>query len=145
MKDKDGIIVNGFFPCLSVYADLEEIREAIGGSVEIVPYPKQFGRSRIFVCMNERGMYQPLPYGGWGIVGAFAVVKIAKDGRFLSLTEKEADGIGKELMNRSGMTGYLHPDSGLVTAFHEPFQKYGVPPLGHVPSAGCWFDNSLTA
>ena len=34
MKDKDGIIVNGYFPCLSVYADLEEIRNAIGGSVE---------------------------------------------------------------------------------------------------------------
>lgn len=138
MKAKMGIEVNpdNWFPCVCDYYGFDDIRAAIGSMVEFAPYPTQLKKPQLTVCMAENGVYMPLAYNRWGIVGTFCIVKQNRRGDFLSMTEKEAEAVLHDLL---GSHGYLDPACLTLNVFREPFAKYGEPPMGAVPKAGKWF------
>ena len=90
MTLKLGIKVNSQFPWVCEYESFYEIQQAVGdGSpvyVSLLPYPKQFKRPRIRIAVDDDGLFKPLPYNGWGIVGTFCILKCNNLGNLISLT-----------------------------------------------------------
>jgi hypothetical protein len=117
--------------------DYEAVKEIVGTPFTSAPYPRQYGRNRLVLVVNDNGTYLPLPYNRWGIVGNFIVQKMSTDGKDLSLTERDVEQIKNNLEDRNG--GYLDEASGVLCAFREPFLQHGIPPAGFVPVAGKWF------
>jgi hypothetical protein len=112
--------------------------EAWVGTVELLPYPGQYRRKGLSVCVCENGIYRPFAYNRWGIVGDFLVRRFNADGKWLNLTERQVDEIMTDLSDAEG--GYLSDACPTLCPFREPFKKYGVPPSGALPEAGRWFN-----
>lgn len=109
-----------------------EIRQAIQ-SISGLPYPAQYGRTGVLIIADDYGMFKPLPYNRWGIVGTFAVV----DANNRPLTEKRVAEIITDLEDRDG--GYLDEASKVLNAFREAFREHDIPPAGAVPRGPGWF------
>lgn len=103
-------------------------------SISGMPYPAQYGRSGLLLLGDDTGLFKPLPYNRWGVVGTFAVV--ARSNRPLS--DKKAKEIMSDVEDRDG--GYLDDASKVLNAFREPFRVYGVPPAGATPCGKAWFE-----
>jgi hypothetical protein len=109
-----------------------ELREAID-SISGLPYPAQYGRAGVLILADDYGMFKPLPYNRWGIVGTFAVVGTHNR----PLTEKRVAEIIEDVGDRNG--GYLDEASKVLNAFREAFREHGIPPAGAVPRGPGWF------
>jgi len=120
--------------------DYEPVKEIVGTPFTLAPYPRQYKRKRLVLMVNDNGIYLPLAYNRWGIVGNFIVQKKSTDGRQLSLTDKDIEQVMQDLEDREG--GYLDEASGVRCPFREPFRQYGIPSTGTVPQAGKWFGDS---
>ena len=110
--------------------------EELVASPEVVPYPTQLNRPKLAVVMDGDGIYKPLAYNRWGLVGNFVIVKMDVNGRCLSMTDEECEAVADDLLNTNG---YLDPACKICNAFREPFATHGEPPMGYVPEAGAWF------
>jgi hypothetical protein len=135
---KRGIAVrwDSLFPTVGEYDGFEDIQRIVGGYVEHIPYPTQLKRPGLVVFADENGIRKPLPYNRWGLVGIFVIVKMSRDGRFIPMSDSEMEAVIYDLRDSSG---YLDPQCEVESPFREPFAKYGVPPQGYIPEAGCWF------
>jgi hypothetical protein len=117
----------------------EDYAGRIGGPVESVPYPRQYGpRPGLVLLLDDNGIYKPTPYNRWGIVGTFAVTRLDRRGSWLSLGDRHIEVVLADLADADG--GCLDPASGMLNAFREPFARCGIPPAGWVPPAGRWFE-----
>jgi hypothetical protein len=110
------------------------VRPTVGGTVDLNPYPRQYGRPGLWVLVHDTGLLIGLPYNRWGLVGTFVVVG---DQDLRGLTDDEVEGVLRDLRDVDG--GYLDEACGIGNALREPFQKYGIPPAGWAPPAGAWF------
>lgn len=107
------------------------------GSVEVIPYPPQYRRKGLVVCGDGNGIYKPLAYNRWGIVGDFLVLRFSVDGKWLNLTERQVAEVMVDLRDAEG--GYLSDDCPTLCPFREPFKRYGIPPSGALPNGDRWF------
>ena len=110
--------------------------ENVVDSPELMPYPTQLNRPKLAVVMDGDGIYKPLAYNRWGLVGNFVIVKRDANGRFLSMSDEECEAVADDILNTDG---YLDPACKVLNAFREPFAKHGEPPMGYVPETGAWF------
>jgi hypothetical protein len=107
------------------------------GTEELIPYPGQYRRKGLSVCVCENGIYRPLAYNRWGLVGDFLVLRFSADGKWLNLTERQVDEIMVDLSDGEG--GYLSDACPTICPFREPFKQYGIPPSGSFPKGDRWF------
>jgi hypothetical protein len=121
--------------------DFDAVKEIVGTPFTLAPYPRQYQRKGLVLMVNERGIYLPLAYNRWGIVGNFIVKKKSSDGKQLSMTDNDTEQAKQDLEDRDG--GYLDEASGVLSEFREPFRQHGIPPAGFVPQAGKWFADKL--
>lgn len=106
---------------------LEEVRQMVGGHIEVLPYPRQLGRRGLVVAVNEIGTPRGLDQNRWGLVGTFVVFRQrANADHPRGLSPEEAGAVAREL---DQSYGYLDPAAGVRTAssngigFHAPRAK----------------------
>lgn len=136
-KHKTGVLVRADKPNpLKMRYGSDSSFDDLVDSPEFVPYPTQLNRPKLTVMVDGDGIYKPLAYNRWGLVGNFLIVKRDSNGRCLSMTDEECDAVAADL---ASTRGYLDPTCRVLNAFREPFATHGEPPRGYVPETGAWF------